>query len=128
MTRTLLVVDDEPVVLLFVCRGLESAGFRVLSASNGREAVEIAEKHGEDIALAVLDFIMPGMSGPELLIHLTHLLPQARFVMMSGYASDVLEWHGSGLLNGRDFLFIEKPFRTEDLVACIGKALADPAS
>lgn len=124
MGQVVLVVDDEPIVLLLVSRGLESAGFRVLSASNGRDALDLAERNAQEIAVAVLDFIMPGMNGPELLIHLTHLLPEARFVMTSAYASDVLEWHGSGLLEGRDFAFLEKPFRTEQLVTTITEALA----
>jgi two-component system cell cycle sensor histidine kinase/response regulator CckA len=125
MTRVVLVVDDEPAVLLLAARGLEQAGFRVLSATNGQEAIDLAERFGGTVDVAVLDFIMPGMTGPELMIHLTHLLPAARFVMMSAYASDTLEWYGSNLLEGRDFVFIEKPFSTRELIASIEKSLAN---
>ena len=62
---TMLVVDDEPVVLDTVRDGLIGHGYQVLSATGGNEALQVAQAHQGPIALAVVDVVMPAMSGPE---------------------------------------------------------------
>jgi CheY-like chemotaxis protein len=61
--KTVLIVDDEPDVLMILSRRLTAAGFRVLEASNGAEGVKMAIKHLPD--LIVMDVLMPGLSGGE---------------------------------------------------------------
>jgi len=63
---TILVVDDEPVVLDTVRDGLTAHGYQVLSAASGDEALQASQAHQGSIALALVDVIMPGMSGPEV--------------------------------------------------------------
>jgi CheY-like chemotaxis protein len=63
---TILVVDDEPSIVGLVERILRGAGYRVLSASDPTVALQICRKHGKNIALALLDHVMPKLSGPEL--------------------------------------------------------------
>jgi CheY-like chemotaxis protein len=62
---TILVVDDEPVVLDTVRDGLIGHGYQVLSATGGDEALQVAQAHRGPIALAVVDVVMPAISGPE---------------------------------------------------------------
>jgi two-component system cell cycle sensor histidine kinase/response regulator CckA len=62
---TILVVDDEPVVLDTVRNGLISHGYQVLSATGGDEALQVAQAHQGQIALALVDVVMPAMSGPK---------------------------------------------------------------
>jgi len=63
---TILVVDDETVVLDTVRDGLTAHGYQVLTAANGDEALQVSQAHQGSIALALVDVIMPGMSGPEV--------------------------------------------------------------
>jgi len=63
---TILVVDDEPTVLDTVRDGLTAHGYQVLKASGGEEALQVVQGHQGAIALALVDVVMPGMSGPEV--------------------------------------------------------------
>jgi len=69
--ETILVVDDDPLVVETACRVLERLGYEVLSAASGREAIMLFEAHEQEIGVVMLDVVMPGLSGPETadLIH-----------------------------------------------------------
>ena len=76
---TILVVDDEPVVLETVRDGLTAHGYQVLSAGGGEEALQIAQAHQGEIALALVDVVMPGMGGPGSCSACTRPVPILRF-------------------------------------------------
>ena len=110
--KTLLVVDDDPIILRFVARILEEQNYEVLVANSGVDAMRIAAGHAGDIALLLSDFEMPGMSGIDLAVKLTELRPQIKVLRMSGYTGGMLVlnegWH-----------FLAKPFIESQLRALI---------
>jgi len=82
--RVILVVDDEPFVLNSVSAVLEFAGFRVLRASSGPEALYLASRHTSPIDLLLTDVRMPGLSGPSLAGRFAAMHPEARCLYMAG--------------------------------------------
>jgi two-component system response regulator PrrA len=82
MKTTVLVVDDEADVREGWAKALKLAGFSVRSAATPNEAITLAEEHSFDVV--ILDFIMPGMTGLELLVRLREKLPYLRSVIVSG--------------------------------------------
>ena len=108
---TILVVDDEPVVLETVRDGLTAYGYQVLTAGGGEEALQTAQAHQGAIALALVDVIMPGMSGPEVAQRLHASRPDLKILFMSGFSTEVVVVHG---LDSGDPLLV-KPFSLDTL-------------
>lgn len=118
---TILLVDDEPVVLEVGSEMLETLGYRVIRASGGRRAVEIYRQDPKAVDLVVLDMIMPDMSGKEVFEILRETDPEARVVLSSGYSLD----GQAGEILARGCLgFIQKPFDLMGLAQAVRKALA----
>ena len=94
-TETLLVVEDEPSVR-YLARGvLESQGYKVLSASNGQDALHVARAHqGSPIRLVVTDVIMPLMGGKVMAEWLKTTYPGLKILFTSGYTDDAIAHHG----------------------------------
>ncbi len=110
---TVLLVDDDDVVLEVGERMLRKLGFEVLSASSGAEAVELFRSHGVQICCVVLDLTMPEMGGEETLRELQLLRGDVRVLISSGYSEEeVRDRFGADGLTA----FIQKPYRTADLV------------
>jgi CheY-like chemotaxis protein len=117
--ETILLVDDEETVRRFGARTLEKAGFLVLSAGTGADALAAAEQR-DDIQLLLTDVMMPGMNGRELADLLLARRPYLRILFMSGYAEDVLATN-VGL--GPGAAFLGKPFKPKALVAKVREIL-----
>jgi signal transduction histidine kinase len=117
--KTVLVVEDEKGVRELASEFLESAGYMVLTAKDGTEALAIVEQSDEPIHLLLTDVVMPKMRGPELAKRLKGLRTRLRIVYMSGY----LEYNRGN----DDFLeegfFLQKPFSRDTLVHKVGEAL-----
>lgn len=113
-TATVLVVDDEPLVLEVVERALARSGYDVLAAQSASEALEIV-KTKRPIHLVLSDVVMPGMSGPELLKSVKQLSPSTAAVLMSGYVC-------SGPID-MAVPFVHKPFSLPALVSTVARAL-----
>ena len=118
--ETLLVVEDETVILSIVKRNLEKLGYRVFSAELPKLALEIAEKHVGEIQLLVTDVVMPGMNGKELSVLLQARDPKMRVLFMSGYTADAMAHHG---MLEAGIHFLQKPFTTVDLAKKVRQAL-----
>jgi DNA-binding response OmpR family regulator len=103
---TVLVVDDEPAVLETVRDGLAAHGYQVLTATGPDEAVQVAQAHTGTIALALIDVVMPGMSGPQVAQRLHETRPDLKVLFMSGFSTEVVVVHG---LTEGDPLLV-KPF------------------
>ncbi len=104
--ETILVCDDDETVLDSFAMLLETAGYTVIRAQGGAEALQLASSHTGTISLLLTDVIMPGMNGSDLAGELTRQRPELKVLYMSGYASDVLKVDGPG---GGGVEFIEKP-------------------
>jgi signal transduction histidine kinase len=117
--KTVLIVEDEQGVRELASEFVESAGYTVLSAKDGTEALAMAEESDEPIHLLLTDVVMPKMRGPELAKRLKGLRANLRIVYMSGY----LEYNRGN----EDFLeegfFLQKPFSRDTLVHKVGEAL-----
>ena len=101
-------------------RLLQEAGYKVLNAGGGEDALRIAEQYDGPIHLMITDVVMPQMSGRELAEHLAHRRPETKVLYVSGYTSDAIVRHGV-LEEGISFL--EKPFTTSSLVLKVREVL-----
>ena len=121
-TETVLLVDDEELILELGSRLLAKAGYTVLQASSGKEALKICSQEQDRIALVILDLIMPEVGGRECLSELLHMNPQAKILIASGYSEDasVTECLARGARG-----FVGKPFRMQQLLQKVRKALDD---
>jgi two-component system cell cycle sensor histidine kinase/response regulator CckA len=106
-TETILLVDDEEQVLKLTVRVLNSLGYTVLEAMNGREAVDVYEREKDKIDLVILDMIMPAMGGDKAYELLKAINPDIRVLLCSGYSID---GHAMAILEQGCAGFIQKPF------------------
>jgi CheY-like chemotaxis protein len=128
MTR-ILVVDDDEALRRFASTVLDSAGFSVIEADSGEEAIRLMEEDPEPIHLILADVVMPKMSGRQLVSQLTSLYPQMKVLLMSGFPNV------SGLLNGiasrtgrstAECEVLAKPFTPEGLLQKVRRLLDQP--
>ena len=120
---TILVVEDEQIVLDLVTSILKEAGYAILRAHNGEEAVQIGSRHEGRIDLVLTDIVMPGMSGGELVRQLLPLKPEIRVLYMSGYTKYTVASHG--VLESVNS-FIWKPFLPGTLLQKVREVLDSP--
>ncbi len=118
--ETILVVDDDELVLSLTGRILKAAGYSVFTVENGMEAPDVFEKHSEEIALVVLDMVMPGISGKEVFEIIRKLDPDMRVLLASGYS---VEGEAEELLKNNNVEFIQKPFEMENLLKTVRSIL-----
>jgi two-component system cell cycle sensor histidine kinase/response regulator CckA len=113
LRKTVLIVDDNTLVLTLVGRILEAAGFATLQASSGPEAIRLAADYSGNIDLLLSDVKMPGMSGLELALALTGSRRELRVLLMSGFTE------GELAALDKEWVIIEKPFTAEELVQTV---------
>lgn len=118
---TILLVEDEYAVRALCSRVLQTAGYRVLEAADGVQAVELARSHAGPIDLVVTDVVMPGISGREAADAITAMRPAARVLYMSGYTDDDMLRHG--VLRGL-VAYLPKPFTPDVLLTRVREVLA----
>jgi len=121
--ETILVVDDEAVVLSLVASILKDGGYAVLCARNGEEAVQIASRHEGSIDLVLTDIVMPGMNGGELVRQLLLLKSEIHVLYMSGYTKYAVV--SQGVLESVNS-FIWKPFSPSTLLLKVREVLNSP--
>lgn len=117
---TVLVVEDEPILLRLAERILKMHGYRVLTAADAEQALAVAAARGAEIDVVLTDVVLPHISGPALVRQLLVRHPDLRVVYTSGYAEDHLVREG---VPEEHVVFLPKPFLPEDLIATIEKVL-----
>ena len=118
--ETVLVVEDEAVMLKLTARMLADQGYSVLTAGTSKEAIRLAHDNAGKIDLLLVDVIMPEMNGRELAELLITFQPGLKCLFMSGYTSTVIAAHG---ILEEGVHFIQKPFSAKDLAAKVRKVL-----
>jgi two-component system cell cycle sensor histidine kinase/response regulator CckA len=111
--ETILVVDDEAPVRALARDILLGAGYRVLEAEDGEQALRVVEEHRGAIHVLLTDLMMPGITGTELANRLAAVRTDTKTIFMSGRASEVVS--AAGVLIPVD-AFVAKPFTVERLL------------
>ena len=121
MTRCVLVADDEPGIRDFIGLVLDIAGYRVLAAQDGRQAVELARTEHSDLIL--LDVMMPEMDGRDACRAMRQIeaLANTPILLFSGAREAEVDWRGAGAQ-----LFVEKPFSAKRVREVIAQFLDTP--
>jgi DNA-binding NtrC family response regulator len=119
-TETILLVEDEDSVLDVTKRILKRGGYKVLTAVNGKEALDLYATKRDKISLVILDLIMPEMGGKECLERLREINPDAKILITSGYctaetAKEVTESGAAG--------FILKPYDSKRILTAVREVL-----
>jgi len=117
----ILVVDDEPLLRRLLQAALEVQGFTVWLAADGREALQIYQRHRLGIDLVLLDVLMPGLDGPQTLAALQMLEPAIACCFMTGFAGD---YTYRNLLEQGALRVFAKPFRPGELGASLWQLVA----
>ncbi|MDI6864548.1 ATP-binding protein [Thermodesulfovibrio yellowstonii] len=110
--ETILVVDDDDQTRDFISSFLKDYGYNVYEAKNGKEALEIFKKYNHEIALSLIDLVMPGISGIEVMRQIKTINPDAKIVIMSGHPIDL-----------KDVISVEKTFAPEEILLKIRNIL-----
>jgi PAS domain S-box-containing protein len=119
--ETILIAEDEESIRNMLQSFLQSIGYTVFTACNGKEALRFAEAHKNHIHLLLADIVMPGMNGFELAKHMEPLFPEIKLLFMSGYARAD---DPNKKMNINDN-FIEKPINLHALAVKLRKILGD---
>lgn len=120
--ETILLVEDEPMVMQVTQRLLEKLGYGVLTATAPMKALHMAHTYTDPIYLLVTDMIMPEMHGKDLAEKIVTIRPQTRILFMSGYTPEVVYRHG---VLDTDTHFLHKPFSYQLLAQKVWAALND---
>jgi hypothetical protein len=119
-SETILVVEDENSVRMVAVKNLRKAGYHVLEACDGEEAIRIVERYDGTVHLVLTDVLMPRLNGPALVARLSRTIPGVKVLYMSGHADDALFHHG--ILEG-EIEFLDKPFTRDDLTRRVRRVL-----
>jgi CheY-like chemotaxis protein len=122
---TVLVVEDEPDIMLTIRLELEAEGYRIVSARTGEEALEVFAQSPPDVT--VLDVALPGIDGLEVVrrIRADATVRAARIIVTSAHASGNVRRLTEALACSA---YLTKPFSTQELAATVGAVLAAPAA
>ena len=115
---TVVLVEDEPTVRSVAERALTRHGYKVVTADNGEEALEILGR-GEEVELLISDVVMPGMDGPTMVAEARKSRPDLKILFMSGYAEEQLRKS----IDIANVNFLPKPFSVTDLAEAARRAI-----
>jgi CheY-like chemotaxis protein len=124
-SETILLAEDEPQVAELAARILHDAGYRVVIARDGDEAVAIGKALGPTLDLLVADVVMPRCNGSAAAAALRALRPGLPALYMSGYAVEILSRHG---VDESSVCFLAKPFTAPSLLRAVRHALVGTGS
>lgn len=119
-----LVVEDEPVIRRLICHTLESNSFRVFETGLAANGLTLHNSHPE-IALAIVDMVMPGMSGLDLAAEMSRRHPEIRILYITGYVASIAI---QAIADRHPEAVLLKPFTGRELMGCVRKLLEIPAA
>jgi hypothetical protein len=119
-SETILLAEDVEGLRMLAVRILEAAGYTVLTAASGEDALAVLERHSEPVHLVITDVVMPGMSGRVLAEQFAMTHPGIKVLYMSGYTDDVIVRHG---LISDGSAFLAKPFNAAQLTSKVRELL-----
>jgi PAS domain S-box-containing protein len=122
-TGVVLVAEDEPLVLAVAAATLSEAGFTVLEAADGSEALRLFEENAAELCAVFLDLAMPKVDGLQVLREIRHRRPELPAIVTSAYVGDEA---AARLQGGGPTVFVRKPYRTEQLVTRLLEAIHAP--
>lgn len=122
-SETVLVVEDEDMVLNLVANVLRMQGYEVLTAHGGEEALELLANAATSVDLLLTDVVMPNMNGKDLYENLATSNARLKVVFMSGYTNDMVGHHG---INDPGMAFIQKPFAVDEIARMVRRVLDQP--
>jgi len=122
-SETVLLVEDEDSVRQLVRETLESRGYHLLEAANGKDALTLAAAHSDPIHLVITDVVMPGLSGHELAQQLLAARPTLKVLYLSGYAQDAFSTNAAAEAQKT---FLQKPFTLQSLTRKVREILGPP--
>ncbi|MEJ2659554.1 MAG: histidine kinase N-terminal 7TM domain-containing protein [Desulfobacteraceae bacterium] len=117
---TILIVDDEPLILQYCQEMIKSLGFSVFSAATAEEAIHIYQKYNRDIDIAILDMVMPKMNGLQLFGALQAINPEIRTIITTGYA---LDSRISEIIVKNSHQYLKKPYTRDQLANSIANLM-----
>ena len=118
--ETILVVDDEEMVLEVTRELLKSLGYQVYIAQSGKEAIDVFMEKQSQISLVILDMVLPGMSGSKIFESLRNIKPDVRVLLASGYS---INGEAERILARGCNGFLPKPFRLGELAQKVKEVL-----
>ena len=110
---TVFVIDDEEIIRDMTTDMLTDMGYNVLTSGDGEQAIQLFQGVSNDINVVLLDMIMPGLSGPEILTELQRIKPDIKVILSSGFSIEEVPQH---ILAQENTDFIEKPYRLNELL------------
>ncbi|MCF7798033.1 MAG: response regulator [Lentisphaeria bacterium] len=121
MTKSILVVDDELTIRELLKQLLELNNYKVITASNGLEALEIYEREGDQIDLVITDLGLPRLNGKKLGEKIKTLNPDAKMIIATGFADqdDHTKLMDIGFIH-----VVSKPFDIREMINTVKRALA----
>jgi CheY-like chemotaxis protein len=119
--ETILLVEDEKAVRRMACLCLQKFGYRVIEASDGREAISVWEGCGPQVDLLFSDMVMPnGITGLDLAERFRQTKPGLKVIVTSGYSVDLRK---TGVSGGSGFMYLAKPYEMKNLAAIVRNCL-----
>lgn len=122
--QTFLLVEDDPDVLAFMQRALESPDRAIKISGTAREALEQFSAADGDLALVISDVVLPDLSGPSMFRRMLAERPGLKVLFTTGYSDEIVETY----LDGMDRPLLHKPFTVAELRAAISEALVTGSS
>jgi DNA-binding NtrC family response regulator len=119
-TETILIAEDKPLVRRILSKALAGAGYTVLSADNGAEALALAREHNGPIHLLLTDVVMPGTGGYELAVAITAERSETRVIFMTGHPAGAA---AREQVDRSGWPCLQKPFSFETLSVTLREAL-----
>ena len=119
-TETILLVEDEELLIDMLSMVLESQGYTILKAGDGKQAIELYQQHQQKIDIVVTDMGLPEMTGKDEFKELKKINPKVKVILASGFLEPEMK---TELLNAGAKSFIQKPYNAESILKIIRNVL-----